>query len=249
MISEERDKREAEEYLDHENKALRHLEELAEEASHNSQPMTFLKKENFFIALSGIIGAGKSTLADALSKVTGLPVYYEKVSDNRYLRDFYKDMKKYSFSLQVDLLTNRFSQQSQLHALKNGGIMDRSIYEDSVFARMLTEQGLMEPRDFETYQNLFSIVLPFIVKPSCILHLDVSPEISLERIKKRGREEEKGITLEYLKSLSRAYDAFLIEISKSIPVIRLNWNAFGDTEETALKIKQKYEEMLHIHYI
>jgi hypothetical protein len=119
---------------------------------------------------------GKSTLATALAKELGLPVYYEPVIDNIYLADFYQDMKKYSFPLQIYLLNKRFKQQQQIIWEGKGGVQDRTIYEDSVFARMLRDSGHMEERDFRTYMELFSNMSNFMKKPNIIVHLDVSPE-------------------------------------------------------------------------
>ena len=112
--------------------------------------------ERVFIAISGMIGAGKSTLAKALGEVLDLPVYYEPVMDNEYLADYYKDMKKYAFPLQIYLLNRRFKQQQQIIWAGKGGVQDRTIYEDAVFARMLCKAGHMEQRDYETYLSLFN---------------------------------------------------------------------------------------------
>lgn len=110
--------------------------------------------QGLFIGISGLIGAGKSTLATALAKELGLPVYYEPVVDNVYLADFYQDMAKYSFPLQIYLLNKRFKQQQQIIWEGRGGVQDRTIYEDSVFARMLRDSGAMEQRDFDTYMEV-----------------------------------------------------------------------------------------------
>jgi deoxyadenosine kinase len=99
--------------------------------------------ENMFISISGLIGAGKTTLATALAKELNLPVYYEPVIDNEYLSDFYGDPKKYSFALQIYLLNRRFRQQQQIVWQGVGGVQDRTIYEDSVFAKMLRDAGLV----------------------------------------------------------------------------------------------------------
>jgi deoxyadenosine kinase len=126
--------------------------------------------------LSCSLCVGKSTLATALAKELGLPVYYEPVIDNIYLADFYQDMKKYSFPLQIYLLNKRFKQQQQIIWEGKGGVQDRTIYEDSVFARMLRDSGHMEERDFRTYMELFSNMSNFMKKPNIIVHLDVTPE-------------------------------------------------------------------------
>ena len=118
-----------------------------------------------FVAISGLIGAGKTTLADALGKQMGLPVYHEPVEDNVYLEDFYKDKAKHGFAMQVHLLNKRFEQHQQVVWSKDGAVQDRSIYEDKVFARMLHDGGWMERRDYETYVELFEHMSNFMRHP------------------------------------------------------------------------------------
>jgi deoxyadenosine kinase len=166
---------------------------------------------------------GKSTLATKLAERLKLPVYYEPVKDNEYLADFYKDIKKYSFAMQVYLLNKRFGQQQVIIWQGQGGVQDRTIYEDSIFAKMLADSGLMDSRDYQTYLDLFQHMSNFMKKPNIIVHLDVSPEESYRRIQMRGRECEAGISLEYLRNLHRAYEEFILDISKIIPVIKVGW--------------------------
>jgi len=109
--------------------------------------------------------AGKTTLATSLGKVLGLPVFYEEVIENEYLADFYKDMKKYAFPLQIYLLNRRFRQHQQIIWQGKGGVQDRTIYEDSVFARMLMESGNMDERDYRTYTELFNNMANFSMFP------------------------------------------------------------------------------------
>mgnify|MGYP000394769600 CR=1 FL=1 len=154
--------------------------------------------ERVFIGISGLIGAGKTTLAKALAERLGLPVYYEPVADNVYLADYYKDMKKYAFGLQVYLLNRRFKQHQQIVWAGQGGVQDRTIYEDAVFAKMLCRAGHLEKRDYQTYISLFNNMSNFMKKPNIIVHLDVSPEESLRRVHMRSRGCESGMTLEFL---------------------------------------------------
>ncbi len=193
--------------------------------------------DSLFISISGIIGAGKTTLATSLGKVMGLPVYYEGVIDNIYLSDFYKNMKKYSFPLQIYLLNKRFQQHQKIVWTGKGGVQDRTIYEDCIFAKMLMEQGNIEKRDYETYIDLFKNMSNFMRKPNIIVHLDVSPEISLKRIKQRSRNCETSITLEYLTDLHSSYENFINSISKEISVIKIDWNTYRDPKEIAKEIK------------
>ena len=113
---------------------------------HRIESDNILMAEDNFIGISGLIGAGKTTLARELGKVLNLPVYYEPIIENEYLEDFYKDMKRYSFSFQIYLLNCRFRQHQQVLWNGTGGIQDRTLYEDSIFAKVLYEEGNMEER-------------------------------------------------------------------------------------------------------
>eukprot|EP00933_Yihiella_yeosuensis_P018490 TRINITY_DN15159_c2_g1_i1.p1 TRINITY_DN15159_c2_g1~~TRINITY_DN15159_c2_g1_i1.p1 ORF type:complete len:265 (-),score=57.68 TRINITY_DN15159_c2_g1_i1:347-1141(-) len=205
--------------------------------------------ENVFIGISGLIGAGKSTLATALGKELGLPVYYEPVADNCYLADFYQDMSKYSFPMQIFLLNKRFKQQQQIVWQGSGGVQDRTIYEDSIFARMLRDSGHMDERDFRTYMELFQNMANFMKKPNIIVHLDLTPEESYRRIQMRKRECESGIPLEYLKALHAAYEIFISDIARVIPVIKVDYSRFRTAEEMALVIKREYAKIANIRCV
>lgn len=208
-----------------------------------------LLKENNFIGISGIIGAGKTTLAKELGKIMDLPVYYEPIIENEYLNDFYSDKKRYSFSFQIYLLNVRFRQHQQILWNGAGGIQDRTLYEDSIFAKVLYEEGMMEEREYITYLNLFKNMSNFMKKNTLIVHLDVSPEEALNRIKMRNRGCETGISVEYLTKLYAAYEEFLKEISKVMPVLRVNYNKFKTAEEMAKIIKDTYDKMNNIKLI
>ena len=136
------------------------------------QSNNLLMTEDNFIGISGLIGAGKTTLAKALGKVLNLPVYYEPIIENEYLEDFYRDMKRYSFSFQIYLLNCRFRQHQQVLWNGTGGIQDRTLYEDSIFAKVLYEDGNMEEREYKTYLNLFKSMSNFMKKNTLIIHLD-----------------------------------------------------------------------------
>ena len=193
-----------------------------------------------FIGIAGIIGAGKSTLATALGKHLDIDVYYEPVADNEYLADFYRDTARYSFAMQIYLLNRRFQQHQEIIWKGRPAVQDRTIYEDSVFAKMLSDSGLMDPRDYRTYVQLFRNMSNFMCKPNLIVYLDVKPEVSHERITARARDIEQVISLDYLKSLYQEYENFVQDISKVIPLIRVSWNEFRDVEEMAEVIKREY---------
>eukprot|EP00768_Dysnectes_brevis_P003837 gnl/Dysnectes_brevis/2728_a3313_1130.p1 GENE.gnl/Dysnectes_brevis/2728_a3313_1130~~gnl/Dysnectes_brevis/2728_a3313_1130.p1 ORF type:complete len:242 (-),score=99.52 gnl/Dysnectes_brevis/2728_a3313_1130:45-770(-) len=202
--------------------------------------------EPIFIGISGLIGAGKSTLAKALGEHLGLPVFYEPVEDNVYLQDFYVETKKLSFPMQVYLLNRRFEQHQQIIWRGEGGVQDRTIYEDSVFARMLMDRGDMTKRDYETYRRLFTNMSRFMKHPNVIVHLDVTPEESLERIKARERGCESGIPLDYLQDLHREYGRFIQDISKRIPVIKVRYDAFADVGELVKHLARAMEKIQRI---
>ena len=193
-----------------------------------------------FIGIAGMIGAGKSTLATSLGRHLDLPVYFEPVQDNEYLADFYRDTARYCFATQIYLLNRRFQQHQEIIWRGGGGVQDRTIYEDSVFAKMLVDIGLMDERDYRTYLSLFRHMSNFMCRPNLIVYLDVKPERSMERIKMRSRGVESGITLEYLEALYKQYGKFVEEISRTIPVIRVDWDRFRDTDEMAEAIEKAY---------
>ena len=187
-----------------------------------------------------MIGAGKSTLAAALGEHLKLPVYFEPVKDNEYLADFYRDTARYCFATQIYLLNRRFQQHQEIIWRGGGGVQDRTIYEDAVFAKTLVKLGLMEERDWRTYLSLFRHMSNFMCRPNVIVYLDVRPERSYERIRRRERDVESGITLDYLVALYDEYESFVRDISRSVPVIRVDWDQFRDVSEMAESIEREY---------
>ncbi len=198
--------------------------------------------ENLFIGIAGMIGAGKSTLCTSLAKHLNIHPYYEPVENNEYLADFYRDTAKYSFQMQVYLLTRRFQQHQEIIWRGESAVQDRTIYEDSVFAAMLAKSGLMEERDYRTYKTLFQYMSNFMCKPNVIVYLDVTPERSLERIKMRNRDVECNVSLEYLTNLYNEYQIFIKDISKVIPVISVDYDRFATADEMAEVIKREYAD-------
>ena len=196
--------------------------------------------QDLFIGIAGMIGAGKSTLATALGEHLKLPVYYEPVDDNTYLADFYKDTARYAFATQIYLLNRRFQQHQEIIWRGGGGVQDRTIYEDAVFAKMLVQLKLMDRRDYENYLALFRNMSNFMCRPNLIVYLDVRPERSMERIRMRQRDVESGVSLDYLKALYVEYESFISDISKTVPVIRIDYDQFRDAEEMAAVIQREY---------
>jgi len=194
-----------------------------------------------FIGIAGIIGAGKTTLAAALGSHLGLEVHYEPVVDNEYLDDFYRDTKRFSFAMQIYLLNRRFQQHQEIIWRGRGGVQDRTIYEDAIFAKTLRDMELMDSRDYETYVSLFRNLSNFMCRPNFIIYLDVTPEKSMERIRERSRGCETGITLEYLARLRNGYEEFVSEVSRVIPVLRVHWNEYWEVEKLAEAITREYD--------
>jgi deoxyadenosine kinase len=188
---------------------------------------------NAFISIAGLIGVGKSTLAEALGAHLGFDVHYEPVKDNVYLEDFYVDTARHSFAMQVYLLNARFQQHQEIIWRGRGAVQDRTIYEDSIFAKVLVQMELMHPRDYQTYVSLFRNLSHFMCRPTAIVYLHCSPETCFERIQMRARGCESGISLDYLKLLYSEYEHFVTEISARIPVIRVGWEQYHDVERVA----------------
>ena len=151
--------------------------------------------------------------------------------------------------MQIFLLNKRFKQQQQIVWSGSGGVQDRTIYEDSVFAKMLYDGGLMDKRDYETYCELFQNMSNFMKKPNIIVHLDLSPEESYRRIQMRSRDCESGISLEYLKGLHAAYEVFIKDIARIIPVIKVDYSRFRTPEEMASAIKSEYQKIANIREV
>lgn len=195
-----------------------------------------------FIGVSGIVGAGKTTLVAALAGEMGWDPVYEPASTNPYLGLFYGDMKTYSFPMQMYLLGKRFRQHQSMVWSDRPTIQDRTIYEDVIFAKMLWEGKLISELDFQTYRDIFQSMTNFLHRPDLIIHLDVSPEVALERVKLRGRECESTMTLDYLRSLRAGYEDWLDNgLYGRIPVIRLLWDHPRQTSEIAGLIKTNME--------
>ena len=192
--------------------------------------------QRVYVSIAGLIGAGKTTLAKSIAEHMDLPVHYEPVADNAYLEDFYKDMSAHGFRLQVYLLTRRFQQQQEIVWSGKGGVQDRTIYEDAIFAKMLHDDGLMNERDYHTYHRLFETMHNLMPRPNVIVYLDVSPEESLRRIRARSRKCEAGITIEYLTKLHAGYTSFIKDIGRHTPVIRLDWNSFAKTSDVVAQL-------------
>lgn len=168
------------------------------------------KKQIKHVAIAGNIGAGKTTLCTHLGKHFGWDVHYESTDDNPYLSDFYTDMKRWSFNLQIYFLHNRYSQILGIHNGDKTVVQDRTIYEDAnIFAPNLHDMGLMTTRDFENYTSLFKTMTSQIKAPDLLIYLQASIPTLVNHIQSRGRDYEGSMSIDYLKRLNERYEAWI----------------------------------------
>ncbi len=167
------------------------------------------------IAIAGNIGSGKTTLTTLLANHYGWEAHFEEVDDNPYLADFYEDMQRWSFNLQIYFLNSRFSTVNEIRKKGKTVVQDRTIYEDAyIFAPNLYDMGLMGKRDFDNYASLFELMSSLVQAPDLLIYLRASVPKLVEQIQMRGREYENNIRLDYLKRLNERYEAWIEEYDK-----------------------------------
>jgi deoxyadenosine/deoxycytidine kinase len=199
------------------------------------------------IAIAGNIGAGKTTLTELLSKHYKWIPQFEDVANNPYLNDFYEDMPRWSFNLQVYFLNNRLNNLIDIQRGTETVIQDRTIYEDAhIFAPNLHEMGLMSKRDFENYFNFFETLKKMVQPPDLLIYLKASVPTLVAQIQKRGREYEENIRLDYLKKLNEYYNKWTDNYKEGpILVVDVDMNKFPDNEEHLGEIIQRIDSQLH----
>ena len=177
----------------------------------------------YFLAIAGNIGVGKTELTTRLSAELGWMAYYEPVIQNPYLDDFYADMSRWSFHLQIYFLSERFKAQVQIGSSPLPFIQDRTIYEDAeIFARTLHDQGSMTEVDHRNYTSLFHVLVGFLRKPDLVVYLKASPEVLMERIARRGRASEQSIGIDYIARLNGAYDDWMRRARAETEVLEID---------------------------
>lgn len=190
------------------------------------------------IAIAGNIGSGKTTLTGLLAKHYKWEAHYEDVESNPYINDFYEDMQRWSFNLQIYFLNSRFNQIQEIRKKKKNFIQDRTIYEDAyIFAPNLHAMGLMTTRDFENYFTLFNLLESFIAAPDLLIYLRSSVPTLVNHIQGRGREYEESIRLDYLKRLNERYEAWISTYDRGkLLIIDVDNNKFSTEKEDLGKI-------------
>ena len=189
------------------------------------------KTKPSFIGLAGNIGVGKTTFAKLLSEKLNWIPFYESVSDNPYLSDFYSDMKRWSFNLQIFFLHKRFEMHQKMSASLTSVIQDRTIYEDlEIFARNLYQLGKLSQRDWDNYRGLFKVMNSYLKRPDLIIYLKADTDTLLSRIKNRGRDYENSIDSEYIHTLNISYDRWIQSISDQ-PVMTIETDYFNIFED------------------
>ena len=185
------------------------------------------------IAVTGNIGAGKTTLTTMLAKHYGWNAQFEDVDHNPYLDDFYQDMSKWSFALQMYFLGSRFRQVKEIRESGKNIIQDRTIYEDAhIFAENLNEMNLLSDRDYSNYTSLFNLMKSFVSAPDLLIYLKADISTLTKQIAKRGREYEAGISIDYLMRLNNKYEAWINSYKEGkLLIIDVNDLDFVEREE------------------
>jgi deoxyadenosine/deoxycytidine kinase len=199
------------------------------------------------IAIVGNIGAGKTTLTELLAKNYGWEPVFEAVDNNPYLEDFYSDMKRWSFNLQIYFLNSRYRQIIEIQKEGRNIIQDRTIYEDAyIFAENLHDMGLMTTRDYENYQSIFDNITDFIKPPDLLVYLKASVPTLVNNIQRRGREYESGIRLDYLSKLNEKYQKWIngYKLGKLLILDKDTLDFANNTEDLAT-IVQLVEREIH----
>ena len=197
------------------------------------------------IAVAGNIGSGKTTLTKMLAAHYGWTPKFESVDFNPYLSDYYEDMERWSFNLQIYFLNKRFKDVVEISKTDETIIQDRTIYEDArIFAPNLHSMGLMSTRDFENYSDLFDLMMSMVNPPDLLIYLKSSIPNLVAQIQKRGREYEKGIRIDYLTGLNDRYEAWIAGYEGKLLVVDADHVKFGNIPEDFQKVVDMIDAQL-----
>ena len=198
------------------------------------------------IAIAGNIGSGKTTLTKMLAKRYGWTPRFEPVDVNPYLADFYEDMNRWSFNLQVYFLNKRFRDIVEISKSEDTIIQDRTIFEDArIFAPNLHEQGYMSDRDFQNYSDLFDLMMSLVRLPDLMIYIRASIPTLVAQIQKRGREYEQTMRLDYLKGLEDRYEEWIATYKGQLIIIDGDTCKFGDNAEDLKKVTDMIDAKLY----
>ena len=198
------------------------------------------------IAIAGNIGSGKTTLTTMLAKRYGWSPHYEPVDNNPYLEDYYHDMKRWSFNLQIYFLNKRFKDVVDISKTDDIVVQDRTIFEDArIFAPNLHDMGLMSTRDFENYSDLFDLMISLVGNPDLLIYLRSTIPNLISQIQKRGRDYEKSIRIDYLTGLNEKYEKWISEYKGNLLVIDADHVKFGDRPEDFEKVTDMIDAQLY----
>ena len=205
------------------------------------------KKQIKHIAIAGNIGAGKTTLAKILSKSFGWIPHFEDVENNPYLNDFYEDMPRWSFNLQIYFLNSRFRTIIEIQKGEEVVIQDRTIHEDAmIFAPNLHSMGLMSTRDFENYTKLYETISSLIRPPDLLIYLKATVPTLVNQIQKRGREYEDNLRLDYLRRLNEYYEKWTTNYKEGrLLVVDVDQINFAEDEEAQSQVVNKVSAELY----
>ena len=200
-----------------------------------------------YIAVAGNIGSGKTTLTELLSKHYGWKAHFEQVDENPYLDDFYRDMQRWAFNLQIYFLNKRIQDILKIQTCPETVIQDRTLYEDAcIFAANLNDMGLMETRDYQTYTSLFTQISSLVTPPDLLIYLRASVPVLVNQIQKRGRKFEASIRLDYLQTLNERYEAWISEYRLGkILVVDVDKIKFSENSEDLRYVLNKIDASLH----
>lgn len=179
-----------------------------------------MPEKKYFIGIAGNIGSGKSSLTTRLAKHFQFKPFFESVDNNPYLEDFYGDMSRWSFHLQVYFLSSRFNQQNQLEKSPDSIVMDRTIYEDAeIFAKNLNKMDMLDKRDYDNYVALYEEMTSFLKVPDLLVYLRASVPTLVRQIQMRGRAYESSISIDYLEGLNDLYEDWISRYDKGPKLI------------------------------
>lgn len=198
------------------------------------------------IAIAGNIGAGKSTLTTLLAKRFGWKAHYEPVDNNPYLADYYHDMERWSFNLQIYFLNKRFRDVVEISRSTDTIVQDRTIFEDArIFAPNLHDMGLMSDRDFNNYTDLFDLMMSLVKLPDLLIYIRSTVPHLIEHIQQRGRDYEQTMRIDYLKGLNKRYEEWVKQYKGKMIIVDGDNTDFQNNPDDFRRVTDMIDERIH----